>query len=111
MLFDFVSKRLVFFAISLLIIIPGLISLAIPPHLRLGIDFSAGTTMSLRFEQPVEQAALRQALADLGHVDNIVQRTGDDNSYLVRTKTLRPEEKDASDTVTRPAERKEILDG
>lgn len=110
-MFDFVRRRYTFFMISLAIIIPGLIALAIPPHLKLGIDFSAGATVNVRFEQTVDQAALRQALADLGQSESIVQRTGDDNSYMIRTKTLREDEKDADGNVTKPGERQEIVDG
>jgi preprotein translocase subunit SecF len=42
MLFDIVGRRYIFFAISLLVIIPGVIALAVG-GLRLGIDFTGGT--------------------------------------------------------------------
>src|SRR5689334_14524095 len=42
MLFDIVGRRYLFFAISLLIIIPGVIALGIW-GLKLGIDFTGGT--------------------------------------------------------------------
>jgi len=46
---NIISKRYWFFLISALIIVPGLISLISPPHLNLGVDFKAGTTMTLSF--------------------------------------------------------------
>lgn len=86
---DIVGKRWWFILFSLVVILPGAISLAIPPGLRLGIEFTSGSTMTLRFEQPVTQADLRDALTDLGQGDAIVQHTGEGN-YQVRTRALTP---------------------
>jgi preprotein translocase subunit SecF len=83
-LIDFVGKRIWFYAFSILIILPGLISLMLPNGLRQGIEFSSGTTFGLRFEQPVSEEALRSALAELGHPDARIQKTAADR-LLVRT--------------------------
>ncbi|MEA2638911.1 MAG: preprotein translocase subunit SecF [Chloroflexota bacterium] len=87
MIYDLVSKRYLFFAISLAIILPGLISLVLPGGLRPGIDFSSGSIMTVRFDQPVEQGALRDDFAALGHPEAIVQRS-DENTYIIRTLPL-----------------------
>ena len=79
---DFVSKRKWFFLLSGLIIIAGIIALALPPHLNLGLEFSSGTTMTLLFERPVAQADLRSALADLGHPNAIIQSSSQDTFLL-----------------------------
>ena len=84
MTFDFVGHRLKFYLLSLAIILPGLISLALPGGLRPGIDFTSGTIMTLRFDGPVEQGALREAFGDLDHPEAIVQRS-DDGTFVVRT--------------------------
>ncbi|NIN94289.1 MAG: protein translocase subunit SecF, partial [Anaerolineae bacterium] len=63
-MFEIIGKRLWFFLISAVIIIPGIISL-IAFGIRPGVDFSPGATMTLVFSQRVEQADLRQHLADL----------------------------------------------
>jgi preprotein translocase subunit SecF len=84
MRFDFVRHRGWFYALSLAIMLPGLISLALPGGLRPGIDFTSGTIMTLRFDRPVDQAELRQAFAEMGHPEAIIQRS-DAGSYLVRT--------------------------
>jgi preprotein translocase subunit SecF len=81
---DFVSKRNLFYLISLIIIIPGVISLVLPGGFNPGIEFSSGTTFSVRFEQNVDEAQMRDTLADLGHPDARVQRTGE-GQLLVRT--------------------------
>jgi preprotein translocase subunit SecF len=81
---DFVKYRLWFYAVSLILIIPGIISLLLPGGLRPGIDFTSGTIMTLRFQQEVDQPRLREAFAGLGHSEAIVQRA-DDGTFVVRT--------------------------
>jgi preprotein translocase subunit SecF len=86
--FDFVKRRGWYYLLSLFVLVPGIISLAIPPSLRPGIEFTGGTTFTVRFAQTVQQDALRSALSDLGHPEAIVQSTGE-NTFLVRTKELK----------------------
>ena len=83
---DLVARRKFFFLLSALIILPGVISLLLPGGLRPGIDFTSGTILTLRFERPVDQGALRQVFAELGHPEAIVQRSGDE--FIVRTLPL-----------------------
>lgn len=105
---DFVGKRYVWFAVSLLIIIPGVISLLIPPALVPGIEFSSGTTFTLEFNQPVDQAALREEMAARGQPDAIIQRSGE-NQYLIRTRPLNEEIRDANGTVTQEGDREPLF--
>jgi preprotein translocase subunit SecF len=86
-MFDFVGRRNWYYLLSLLVLVPGIISLIIPPSLKPGIEFTGGTTFTVRFAQSVHQDALRSALSDLGHPEAIVQRTGE-NRFLVRTREL-----------------------
>jgi len=80
---DFVHRRGWYYLLSLAILIPGVISLLIPPALRPGIEFAAGTSMTLRFEQPVAAEDLRSALADVGHSEARVQRTSE-GDFIIR---------------------------
>jgi preprotein translocase subunit SecF len=84
MTIDFARHRLWFYALSLLLILPGTISLLLPGGLRPGIDFTSGTIMTLRFEGPVGQTELREAFAEIGHAEAIVQRS-EDGTFIVRT--------------------------
>lgn len=84
---DFVGKRNWFYLASLLVLIPGAISLLIPPRLNPGIEFTSGTTFSVKFATGVTTEALRAALADFGHPEARVQRTSD-GAFLVRTDAL-----------------------
>jgi preprotein translocase subunit SecF len=81
---DFVGKRPLFYLISLLFILPGIVSLALPDGLRRGIEFSSGTNFAVAFETPISQDDLRTALVELGHPEARIQQTTE-GRLLVRT--------------------------
>jgi preprotein translocase SecF subunit len=86
--FDFVKRRGLYFLISAIIILPGLISLIVPPGLKPGIEFSSGATITVAFAgEAVTQGDVEQALADLGHEEARVQRT-DGGAYIIRLTNL-----------------------
>lgn len=91
---DFVGKRNWFFLFSFLIILPGVVFLIINPGLRMGIDFTGGSTMTINFSSAVSQDELRTELTRIGQVDATVQSFGD-NTYFIRTRQLSDQEKDA----------------
>ncbi len=103
---DFVRKRFLFLGISALLIAPGIVSLLLPGGIHPGIDFTSGSILTLHFQQPVEQGALRQAFTELGHAEVIVQRSGED--FLVRTFPLATEVRDAAGDIQQPAERQTV---
>src|SRR5262245_39252502 len=105
---DFVAKRYLFFVISAILIVPGIISLVLPGGLHPGIDFTAGSILTLRFRQPVEQGTVRQAFVDLGHPEAIVQRSED--LYIVRTFPLANEVRDAQGNIVTPSERQTLAE-
>lgn len=59
--FDIIGKRYWFFALSALILIPGLISIALQGF-NLGIDFTGGTLLDLKFARPVTVIEVREVL-------------------------------------------------
>jgi len=61
MKFDIISKRYWFFLLSGLIIVPGLISM-LTQGFNLGIDFTGGTLLDLKFARPVTVTEVRSAL-------------------------------------------------
>jgi preprotein translocase subunit SecF len=102
---DIVAKRYLFLIISAVIILPGVISLVLPGGIHPGIDFSAGSILTVRFPQLVEQGELRQAFVNLGHPEVIVQRSED--VFLVRTFPLADDVRDDSGNLIR-SERQDI---
>ncbi len=91
---NIVGKRGWYFLISALIILPGLVSMIVPPGwstldsgLNPGIDFTSGSVMDIRFERPVSQGQIQERMNALGHSEALIQSTGS-NSVLIRTKVL-----------------------
>jgi preprotein translocase subunit SecF len=87
-MFDFVRNRRIFYLLSAVLLIPGVISLALPGGLNPGIDFTSGTIMTIQFDNQVEQDKLRQAFAALSHNEAIVQQSSGPNTFIVRTRPL-----------------------
>ena len=85
---DFVKRRRFYFALSAVVLLPGIVSLLIAPSLKPGIEFSSGATFTAQFQDAtVSQDDVRGALADLGHDEARVQRTSD-GAFIVRTSEL-----------------------
>ena len=84
---DLVGSRRRFFIVSGAVLLVSLVLLAIPPSLRPGIEFTSGTTALIRFAQPVEQSAVRDAYAELGHEEARIQSTNA-REFLIRTREL-----------------------
>lgn len=84
---DLVGKRYYWFLLSLIVIIPGLVSLAVH-GLRLSIDFTGGTLWEIQLSRPVQPGDVRQVLAQNGIDDAIVQ-TADNNVVLIRMRELK----------------------
>lgn len=93
---DFVGKRFWFFIISLLVITPGIIFLILAPGLNPGIDFTGGSSMTLRFsnDSNINQEQVRDQLFALSYEEATVQNLGE-NSFFVRTRELDEVAKDA----------------
>ena len=92
---DFLGKAKACIGLSALIILIGLISIVLHGGLNLGIDFSGGTLLQLRFEQPVILADVREVLNDLQFEQGMVQHFGDEHELLIRV----PHMSDQSDHI------------
>jgi len=98
-MFSIVQKRHWFFLFSALLIIPGLVAMIYSlvmfgSPIKLGIDFTGGALMELRFDKELQPAEVRQVFADNGFPGATVQTTADAQTLLVRTKPVDPEAKD-----------------
>ena len=93
---DFVGKKQWFFLISGILIVITIVSLIISQiqlgtPLRLGTDFTGGTSMILQFSPPVEQSQLREDMAELGYAEATIQNAGEGN-FIIHTKEITPAE-------------------
>ena len=90
---DVVGKRKWYFLLSAIVLIPGIISLIIPPAIKAGIDFSSGSAIEITFESEVEEGNVRDAMGDVGHSDARIQKLAPDTVFI-RTKELMEGERD-----------------
>ncbi len=81
----FIKRRKIFYIISLLIIIPGLVSLVMN-GLNLGIDFTGGSIVQVQMDSSVQSAQVRSALKEIGMERADVSKSG--NQFLIRTTEL-----------------------
>jgi preprotein translocase subunit SecF len=88
--FHFIKLRKIWYTISILIIIPGIISLFLQ-GLNLGIDFTGGSLLDLKFSSPATTEQVRGVLDEFGLEGATIQQSGED-SFLIRTRELTEEE-------------------
>ncbi len=81
--YDFLGKRKLAISLSLALIAVSLISMA-TMRLNLGIDFTGGTLVEVGYEEPVELAPVREALAAADFDAAMVQHFGTSRDVLVR---------------------------
>jgi preprotein translocase subunit SecF len=84
---DIIGRRNIFFLISLIIIIPGIISMVTRGFL-LGIDFQGGNEFIVQFQQQVTLQAVQTAV-NHENVNGVVQPAAN-GTYLIRTSALDP---------------------
>jgi preprotein translocase subunit SecF len=96
---DFMGKRHYAYGFTAVMIVLSLLSIPIKGHVRLGIDFSGGTNVQIRFEKPVHVDEIREAFKPLGH-NLVVQQLSGGNDYIVRLETQEAPEKLSKEITT-----------
>ena len=100
--FDIVGKSKLWFAVSLTVIVLGLISIAVKGF-NFGIDFTGGTIIDLKFAKPVTVAEVRNSLQKYDLAGSTIQLSGENSgveaSEAVMIRTVDLEE----------AQRKEVM--
>jgi preprotein translocase subunit SecF len=61
---DWLGKRKLFFSISIVLMLIGMVSLAVKGQFRYGLDFKGGTLVRVQFKEPVDIGAVRQLLPE-----------------------------------------------
>jgi len=91
-LYDLIGRRRWWYALSLAVIVPGLIGLYVH-HVRdhhalnWGVDFTGGNALELRITRPFNVGDIRQLLGRFQLSDAVIQRAGD-TDVLIRTRPL-----------------------
>ena len=98
--FDIVGHRKIWYAISLLIIIPGIICMFVKGF-NFGIDFTGGTIIELRFDSPVNIQDVREVMKAYNLNNSTIQLSGEAASVMeardvmIRTVDLEESERKA----------------
>ncbi|MCH8980609.1 protein translocase subunit SecF [candidate division KSB1 bacterium] len=82
--FNFIGKRKTARIFSIALILIGVGSLIIQGGPKLGIDFTGGTSLRLRFEKGVSIGDVRSAIASLGIGNAEIKNFGDSADILIR---------------------------
>ncbi len=82
---DFIAKRHVCYALSLLVVGIGVAAFVIRGNERYGIDFTGGLLQEYRFSGPARAEQLRSTLAKVGLGDAVIQQFGEPTEWLIRT--------------------------
>lgn len=96
--YDFLGKRKKFYVVSAAIIIIGFIVLISAKSIPLGIDFSGGTEIQIKFKNDVNISDLRSAMDDAGFAGMEIKSMGSEKDVLLRT-PLQEEGQTVSDKI------------
>ena len=96
---DFIGRRRIYAAVSLLMLIPALIGLAIW-QFEPGLDFAGGLESEVRFLRDVEAAEIESAIAGIALPDGAATevRAGDDGEFTVALSLSSPDAEAAQTT-------------
>ena len=81
--YNFIGRRKWAYIVSIVFMVIGLGSLAVK-GIRYDIDFTGGTLVQVRFEQPPDTGRIRAALAKAQITESIIQEFGDAREYIIR---------------------------
>src|SRR5260221_2324383 len=94
---DWMHYRKIYFSISGIIIIAGLISIVLWGF-KIGIDFKGGTIAEYKFENPISTEAVTQKLEEKDLAVASIQETGD-KSYIFKLGAIDTEGKNKLEDV------------
>jgi len=85
---DFVGKRYIAYTISTVLVLAGIVALIQISRgaANMGIDFAGGTSVQVKFSQPLDLGAVREALSKNGIKDSEPQQFADGRGVMIRLK-------------------------
>jgi len=89
--FDFIKNRKIAYIIPVVIILVGLISI-IFQGFNLGIDFSGGALLQIRFDKSVSTAEVRNVLSEFNLSQSTIQNLSE-NEFVIRTEKIDSEQR------------------
>ncbi len=98
---NFVGMRVKAVSLSVLLILLGALAIVFRGGLNMGVDFSGGTLIQVKFSEATTPDAIRDALKDLGIGRSAIQQVGaaSDNEFIVRSEISEEKAKRVSDDI------------
>lgn len=82
----FLKYKWIALAVTLIIVVAGLINILAGKGLKLGVDFGEGTLIRVMFKEPVSVSEVRKLLSEVGLGDSIIQEAGKESrEFQIRT--------------------------
>ncbi len=106
---DFMSKRKIFFGISIAIILIGIIGTVAFGGLNEGIDFAGGTRLEVDFGKKVPVEDIRQHTDSIDKDASIIHAGDNHEQVIIKTK-LKIEDNDIKELLAKFEEKHEVLD-
>ncbi len=95
-----IQKKTLWFTLSALLIIPGLITL-ITSGIKIGIDFKSGSVIEYQTSQNVTQGQIQTLISPLGFNNSTIELSGN-NDFIIKTDSLTDEQHTKlKDTITK----------
>ncbi|MGQ9801790.1 MAG: protein translocase subunit SecF [Candidatus Saccharicenans sp.] len=83
---QFLKYKWIALAITLIIVVAGLINILAGKGLKLGVDFGEGTLIRVMFREPVSVSEVRRLLSEVGLGDSVIQEIGKESrEFQIRT--------------------------
>jgi preprotein translocase subunit SecF len=82
--FDFIGKKKITLWISTLAILVSFGSILYHSGLKLGVDFSGGLAIQIKFSKALDISEVRNATDAIGLKDAVVQKFGGEHEFLIR---------------------------
>ena len=98
---DFIGKRHIAYAVSTVLVLLGIVALVQVSRgaANMGIDFAGGTSIQVKFTQPLDLGVVRDALSKNGIKDSEPQQFADGRTVIIRLKRSSSEGASLADQV------------
>jgi preprotein translocase subunit SecF len=106
--YDFLGRRHIAYLLTLAIMLPGLVVILLR-GVNYSVEFTGGTLMQVETRQPVDVAAVRNALAQQGVEGAEIQSFGSDRELVIRARVAK-EGVDENDTQATASALQQALD-
>lgn len=80
---DFIGKRKIFYALSILVIAVGMFSIFSKGKAAYGVDFAGGQLQEYKFQKPISAEVLRNSLREVGLADATIQEFKDNPGVVI----------------------------